>query len=162
MNGNEIKYIYIFDNLYITVKGKGLSTNCVELKNEISRIIDENLGIKKVYLYLKECEYMDSTFMGILVGIRNRVVEDNEGDFLVIKPSKAVWTILSEMGIALLVTKVDTDVDFPEEETMLKSQTGTEEGEDILKAHQNLADINEANKQKFSLLIELLSKMKED
>src|SRR4051812_13191940 len=71
-----------------------------------------------LHVDLRGCAYMDSTFLGTLLTLRNAVARKGQGDFLVISPSEGCAKLLHQMGLTgLLLTReeaVDPDATWSE------------------------------------------------
>jgi anti-sigma B factor antagonist len=124
-------------------------------------------GEKLLVVDLQDCSGMDSTFMGTLAGLANRLkenggelevadageknrasLEDLGLDFLMeIEPEEAVWKGLEDKARDFLKLKV------------AGMRAGTQmHTRHILEAHQLLSEANEGNQEKFSGVVSLLEK----
>ena len=142
---------------WIRCEGKGSFLNSPAVKEfGESRIKRDELCL---VVDLQACTGMDSTFMGTLAGLANRLtekggvlqvagadgksrhsLEDLGLDFLMaINPEQAVWMGLEDKARDLLKPKV----------AGIKAGTVLH-ARHILEAHEILSDANEGNRQKFS------------
>lgn len=148
---------------WIRCEGRGSFLNSPAVKEfGESRI---KRGEKCLVVDLNACTGMDSTFMGTLAGLANRIsekdgllqvadpgdrnrnsLEDLGLDFLMeIDPGEAVWKDVAEKARDLLKPKV------------AGMKAGTElHTRHILEAHEILSDANEGNREKFSGVVEML------
>jgi anti-sigma B factor antagonist len=148
---------------WIRCEGKGSFLNSPAVREfGESRI---KRGERCLVVDLNACTGMDSTFMGTLAGLASRIsetegvlqvadpgernrnsLEDLGLDFLMeIDPGEAVWKDVAEKARDLLKPKV----------AGLKAGT-TLHTRHILEAHEILSDANEANRKKFSGVVETL------
>jgi len=164
----RILFKYQEDKIYISVIGSANSNNCLELKDEINRLFDKASYIKNAYIDLKECNYMDSTFMGILVGINSKLKEQEEVEYnndqnnlYIVTPSKEAWSLLEDMSISYLSIRIDKKMDFPDLEDKSGNKRNIEDT-DVLESHENLINISSKNKKRFGLLYDLLKNKDKD
>lgn len=107
---------------------------------------------------LSECDYMDSTFMGLLVGFHKRYKVLTGRALTVLRPSPECVKLLNGLGILKLMTMVTgPDPASPTQWTGLRSQRAPST-EILLHAHRNLSEISPENEKKFSLLQGVLQK----
>lgn len=101
---------------------------------------------------LSECEYMDSTFMGLLVGFHKRYKVLTGRALTILRPTTDCIKLLGGLGILKLMTLVTgNEVASPEAWTGLRPQRAPST-EILLHAHRNLSEISPENEKKFSLL----------
>ena len=148
---------------WIRCEGKGSFLNSPAVKEYGENRLEK--GEKLVVVDLQECTGMDSTFMGTMAGLANKLKkqggvlevadagEKNRGSledlgldyFMTIDPEEAVWKGLEEKARDFLKTKV------------AGISAGTElHTRHILEAHKLLSDANESNEEKFSGVVSLL------
>jgi anti-sigma B factor antagonist len=148
---------------WIRCEGKGSFLNSFALKEfGDSRI---SAGEKCLVIDLEECTAMDSTFMGTMAGLANRLnekgavlqiasaneksrrsLEDLGLDYLMdINPEQPVWAGLEERARALLILY-----------SVGMKAGSTLHTRHILEAHEILTDANEENREKFSEVIGLM------
>lgn len=107
---------------------------------------------------LSECEYMDSTFMGLLVGFHKRYKVLTGRGLTVLRPSAECVKLLNGLGILKLMTLVtEAAPASPDTWMSLKAQRAPST-EVVLHAHRNLSEISPENEKKFSVLQEVLEK----
>ncbi|MDP4623619.1 MAG: STAS domain-containing protein [Akkermansiaceae bacterium] len=150
---------------WIRCEGKGSFLNSPAVK-EFGEVRVRK-GEKLLVVDLQDCSGMDSTFMGTLAGLANRLkenggelevadageknrasLEDLGLDFLMeIEPEEAVWKGLEDKARDFLKLKV------------AGMRAGTQmHTRHILEAHQLLSEANEGNQEKFSGVVSLLEK----
>jgi anti-anti-sigma factor len=101
---------------------------------------------------LSECDYMDSTFMGLLVGFHKRYKVLTGRALTILRPSAECVKLLNGLGILKLMTLVTgQEPPSPTVWTGLRAQRAPST-EVVLHAHKNLSEISQENEKKFSVL----------
>lgn len=140
------------DAVYIRVVGMGNMNNSATVKDFAERMGRE--GWKRFVIDLAECRGVDSTFMGILVSLRDGLVVVNAGAHCrkqlesvglhrLLKIQEGQTPVPEGLALCDLP---DADVDSI---TRLKL---------IMKAHQDLIAIDKANEAKFGAFLKDLAK----
>jgi anti-anti-sigma factor len=78
------------------VEGRGTMTQSLPLRHCAERLIAA--GASLVRVDLRDCVYMDSTFLGTLLTLK-KAVERQAGRFTLVMPSVACARILQQMGV---------------------------------------------------------------
>jgi len=142
--------------LYLRAHGHVTAALCADLR---ARAFDRFQGeppVQGMYVDLSECEYMDSTFMGLLVGFNKRLLKSAGKRIVLVRPSESCVGLLTGLGIASLITMTNDEVPFPEDlENVVRTQATS--AELLLKAHENLMELSDENRQRFSTLHKVLS-----
>lgn len=138
--------------LFLRGVGRLTSQNSEEFKKTVSEYID-NTQLKEVLLDLSNCQYMDSTFLGLLVGFYKKMRKI--GDFCIIKPSPEALQHLSSMGIDKIISIQQQSIQFPVDMWVCNNNP-TRDPESILNAHKNLMELSRKNSKKFALLASAL------
>jgi anti-anti-sigma factor len=149
------------DVLYIRAEGHVTAALCADLRFMIFERFDAEPKVKGMYVDLSECTYMDSTFMGLLVGFHKRLARVKAGKLRIVNPTKTARDLLSGLGLLPLIDIVEEAVPFPADMVdVLKTRTA---GADLLlKAHENLMELSEDNVKRFSTLHSVLKKQAGD
>jgi anti-anti-sigma factor len=101
---------------------------------------------------LSSCEYMDSTFMGLLVGFHKRYKVLTGRALTILRPSPECIKLLTGLGILKLMLLVTGgEPASPDVWTSLRPQRAPST-EILLHAHQNLSELSPENEKKFSVL----------
>lgn len=145
--------------VWIKVAGRGSFQNSGGIK-EFSRQM-MNRGFRNFIIDLKNCELMDSTFMGTVTGIALRLRELGQGKISAIHLNERNKDLLENLGLDRLI---DINGDAPVEvapaandlqQTMEAS--GAESKRDIvLTAHEALAEADPQNAVRFKDVLEFL------
>jgi anti-anti-sigma factor len=141
--------------LFIKARGHITAAVCADLRE----VILERLGNAAPAILaadLEECEYMDSTFMGLLVGFHKRYKTLTGRSLMVLRPSKECVKLLSGLGILKLMEQIDGLTPASPEQWQDVVHGQKPSAEVILGAHRNLIELSPENQQKFSLLQEAL------
>ena len=141
------------DIIFLRGDGSLNARNCDEFKHRIHTLVQE--GVKAVHLDLANCTYMDSTFLGLLVGLHKRVRQLGGHGLTVFSPSGRAREHLSSMGIDKLVQITATPADLPSGMDFCSAKP-TESPRDILAAHKHLMDLSPENRKRFKILAQVL------
>ncbi|MFQ3547849.1 MAG: STAS domain-containing protein [Termitinemataceae bacterium] len=148
---------YQEENNCLYLKGEGHITAilCADLREVVFARLENPPAITEFYIDLSACDYMDSTFMGLLVGFNKRLVRSTGKRIKIVQPSAKVVELLEGLGVISLIDLVQEPVPFPE--TMININQTKQAGVDLLlHTHENLMEISEENKKKFSALHSVL------
>lgn len=123
-----------------------------------------NRGVRDFVLDLEECPVMDSTFMGTLQGIAQRLMGMGQGQVTVINLNERNNSLLENLGMNHFMELHMDDGGFKNSESRhcveqpLESpeMTKDERAKLMLDAHQNLADISPENERMFKDVIDYL------
>jgi len=107
---------------------------------------------------LSRCDYMDSTFMGLLVGFHMKYKTLTGRPLTIRRPSPECVKLLSGLGILKLMTQ-DSTQEGPGDEAWLVVGSGRSPNTEVLlTAHRNLSELSPENEKKFSVLQSILEK----
>lgn len=107
---------------------------------------------------LSACDYMDSTFMGLLVGFHKRYKSLTGRALTILRPSTECVKLLTGLGILGLMTVVEGPLPpSPTTWTSLRASRSPNP-EVLLTAHRNLSELSAENEKKFSTLQSVLEK----
>ena len=104
---------------------------------------------------LSACEYMDSTFMGLIVGFRKRLHAFPGKTITLYRPNPICTSLLKSIGLTRLVEISAQEVSMPPFMENIAGQ-GKATAEFLLNVHENLMELNDDNKAKFSVLTKVL------
>jgi anti-anti-sigma regulatory factor len=149
--------------LYIRATGHITATLCSDLKGIVYGRLDRSEGsfLKEIIMDLSQCDYMDSTFMGLIVGFNKKLIKISGNQIQILNPSLECLKLLKSLGIIKLLNIVES----PEKKikfTMAKlSKSEKPTAELLLKAHEDLSELSPENEKKFSVLQSILKKQLE-
>jgi len=145
----------IGDRIYIKATGHVTAVYCPELKSRCFGRFDEKPPVNAVILDLSECDYMDSTFLGLIVGLAKRLKTDTAKKISLAGASETCIGLLRTIGVLRLVDLVDPASDFPANlERVGRGATAT--AQFLLDTHEELSSLSPENRAKFSALSSLL------
>ena len=144
------------NRVYIKAQGHVTANACPELKTRVFDRLEAKPAVDEVDIDLTECEYMDSTFMGLIVGFNKRFLRFSSHPVRLYGTNETCFKLLKTIGVSRLVEFVDEPIRFPEPLERLGS--GRKAGASlVLKAHEELMELSEENERKFSALRSILS-----
>jgi hypothetical protein len=137
---------------YIRVVGLGTMNNTISLKQFLEHL--QERGFHRFVFDLSECSGFDSTFMGILLGLALGQIS-----VVVVNANRAQKKLLSEVGIHRVIRLCEDRMPPPDvtlkrlEFSPVDHRTRTRT---MLEAHENLVSLDEKNRQKFGVFLDLL------
>ncbi len=140
---------------WIRVDGRGSFQNSAGLKDFAAEMTRR--GLQDFVVDLKDCELMDSTFLGTLTGIALKLRP--AGSLKVIRPNQRNREVLQNLGLDRIFNVVEnTTVTAPagelhDAETDLPREANRDT---IIEAHENLVAANPENAVRFKDVIEFL------
>jgi anti-sigma B factor antagonist len=122
----------------------------------------ERRGFRQFALDLKDCQIMDSTFVGILASLGGRMEEAGGGSFVELaNPNERVAELLDNLGIADLFHMSRRDFSGLAAEQQVdcsaEGHTKAEMSRTSLDAHEKLMELNPDNVAKFKDVTEFLA-----
>lgn len=141
--------------LYVQAEGHVTASLCADLRFTVFGRFDKTPAVAGMYVDLSACTYMDSTFMGLLVGFNKRLAKAGAGKLRIVRPTQPARDLLAGLGLATLVEIVEEAIPFPPDmETVVKTRnTGADV---VLKTHENLMELSEDNAKRFATLHSVL------
>ncbi|MFP4362444.1 MAG: STAS domain-containing protein [Spirochaetia bacterium] len=146
--------------LYIKGSGHVTAKLCTDVRKEVFERIDEEPRLDSIYIELSDCDYMDSTFMGLLVGFNKRFKKMAGKPIEIVQPSSECVKLLKGLGIFRLLRVTDKKINMPKEMKKI-TENSTATAEMVLRAHENLIEISDENREKFRVLHSILKKQAE-
>lgn len=148
----EAVFLKEYNNrIYIRAQGHVTANSCPELKSRVFDRLEAKPAVEDLFLDMSACEYMDSTFMGLIVGFNKRFMRFSDHPIHLSGLSETCLKLLKTIGVARLVDIAPELPRFPEPLERLGS--GRKAGASlVLKAHEELIELSEENERKFSAL----------
>ncbi len=147
------------DCLYIRVVGMANMANALHLDAFIKAETDQ--GVRQVCVDLSDCHGMDSTFMGILVGVHNHLRKEGGGRLVVLNPSKHNRRLLDMLGLSSVMPVIHRQR-LPDLRFVaigrLGTQTHIKRIRRVKKAHEDLVAISPRNREQFRTFLEALAR----
>ena len=151
--GLEPAKLYVADlgkRALVRISGRANCLSSVPFKRVINGLIER--GRRAFTLDLSDCQLMDSTFLGVLVGL-NRTLGQAEpaGGFSLYQPTEPVRVLLDNLGILELFDMTDSlgQAEAAEPVEQVAALDKTDLTRTSLEAHQTLIDANPENAVKF-------------
>ncbi len=145
---------------FIKVVGRGSFQNSSCLKIFYQQLLKE--GVNRFVVDLEVCSYLDSTFLGILLGLGLELKEGGHSLLHVLNASPRNLELLKNLGLDRLLQIDNKRVDLngvaekPLEEIPCPVSTRAEVAPTILEAHENLMEFDPRNIPKFKDVVEFL------
>jgi len=139
------------NRIYIRAMGHITANACPELKTRVFDRLEAKPAVEDVLLDLSGCEYMDSTFMGLIVGFNKRFLRFSEKPIRLFGVNETCLKLLKTIGVLRLMTLESETPHFPEPLERLGSGKKAGAGL-VLKAHENLMELSEENERRFASL----------
>jgi anti-sigma B factor antagonist len=147
---------------WVRIEGDATKDTAGGLRRYLSETFSS--GLRNFIIDLKDCKKVDSTFIGILVGLAKQLdtEEAKEGKIRLLHANSRNSTSITKLGLHNRIDFAKNGRDFEE----LESQIGSElkplpeeemdkfqKSKMVLKAHEDLCDANEENEGIFSDLL---------
>lgn len=143
------------EGVFVRVQGHVTASRCPELKGRIFSRFDRTPSPAAVYFDLSDCAYMDSTFLGLIVGVNKRYKALSGKNVIVLHANATCLGLLRTIGVTRLVDISDEDVVIPPDMEEIGPVTRAS-AEFILDAHEALSELSDENKSRFSTLTRTL------
>lgn len=142
--------------LYVLAKGHMTASVSTDLKDLIQHRLSQGPVPPTFSVDLSGCEYMDSTFMGLLVGFHKRYKALTGRALTIQCPSRECVALLGSLGILriLNVSEIDNKLDSSAWIRVSADQDPTTSI--VYGAHQDLSEISPENATKFAALQSVL------
>ncbi len=145
----------IAEGILIRVDGKGTHLNSHFLKQFMIQSMEE--GKRSFQIDLSVCNYMDSTFLGMLAGIAGKVKALSLPRIRMLNATERVRGMLESLGINHLFDMVEVTTGSATLKGLEGDTISLEERSRLmLEAHEKLVEVNASNAAKFRDVIGLL------
>lgn len=145
--------------IFMKATGHVTASVCPMLKDTVFQRLEGEPRIKEIYLDLSECEYMDSTFLGLIVGTQKRFSRlsspDEKLKMVLFGVNEACKGLLRTIGVLNLVTLSMEKPGFSDNLPRLQGETKAS-AKFLLDAHEELSGLSEENRKRFSTLTTVL------
>ena len=145
---------------FIKVVGRGSFQNSGCLKAFYQQLLKD--GVARFVVDLGACTFLDSTFLGILLGLGLKLKEAGEGRLHILNASPRNLELLRNLGLDRLINvdaqhvELNGVLEKPLEEVPCPVTTRAEAAPTILEAHTNLMEFDARNVPKFKDVVEFL------
>lgn len=144
------------DPIVIRINGKANYLNCNSFRAFIEQML--SMGRHHFVVDFANCQGMDSTFLGILAGTALELKKQTPSEALILsRLSDRNKELITNLGLQNLLTISEDDgsEDTADKFANLKNEE-ISDSKNILRAHQNLAEVDEENATKFQDVISFL------
>ena len=145
---------------FIKVVGRGSFQNSSCLKAFYQQLLKD--GVRRFVVDLDACTSLDSTFLGILLGLGLKLKEAGNGLLHILNANTRNLELLKNLGLDRLINIDSSKVTLngvtekPLEEMACPVPTRAEAAPTILEAHENLMEFDPRNVPKFKDVVEFL------
>ena len=145
---------------FIKVVGRGSFQNSGCLKAFYQQLLKE--GVHRFVVDLDACTYLDSTFLGILLGLGLKLKDGGNGLLHILNASPRNLELLKNLGLDRLIqidsprAKLNGVTEGQLEEVACPVPTRAEAAPTILEAHEALMEFDPRNVPKFKDVVEFL------
>ncbi len=145
---------------FVKVVGRGSFQNSGCLKSFYQQLLKDH--VNRFVIDLGACTYLDSTFLGILLGLGLKLRAAGDGLLDILNASPRNVELLKNLGLDRLINIAASPAvsnGTPEaklEELNCPIPTKAEAGPTILEAHENLMQFDSRNIPKFKDVVEFL------
>ena len=143
---------------YVRVSGRATFSMAPDFKNFVERQMETKM--QDVFVDLKECESMDSTFIGVITSLTLKYSEKGKLHLKLLNLSDHLKKILKTLGLLNVLrisnAKKDEEVSFDNLEKADNSKKNI--ALTMLEAHNMLSSLNEQNALEFKNVVDYLRK----
>jgi anti-anti-sigma factor len=128
------------------VEGRATMTHSLPMRHCAERLLAG--GVRRIRVDLRDCAYVDSTFVGTLLTLK-KAVERQAGQFTLVMPSAACDKILQGMGLGDVLPSEasDLDADAQWNDLLVTPADPASFRQNVSQAHEELASLPGAGKQ---------------
>ena len=145
---------------FVKVVGRGSFQNSGCLKAFYQQLLKE--GVSRFVVDLDACSYLDSTFLGILLGLGLKLKDAGNGLLHILNASPRNLELLKNLGLDRLINIDSQHIELNGvsekslEEMSCPTPTRSEAAPTILEAHEALMEFDPRNIPKFKDVVEFL------
>jgi anti-sigma B factor antagonist len=117
-------------------------------------------GARRVWVDLRRCTYLDSTFLGTLLFLHRAALRLGGREFRLISPSCECAKLLQQMGVTEVFPVFDMEEAAPSSWTVLTKGSDDKQHlqRNVLEAHEELACLPGAAAERFRAVVRCLAK----
>ncbi|MBN1901296.1 STAS domain-containing protein [Candidatus Sumerlaeota bacterium] len=162
MKESTIEFAKVMDDVAVLrIQGRGTFQNSMDLQNLTRSLLEQNPNVRFI-IDLDKCVTLDSTFMGTLAGISVEQNKAGHGYLTVLNTHEHTLHLLRNLGLAyILDIREWTDSTTAHEKEFQKvasdhSATKFEQIIHMIKAHEQLIDLDSQNEVRFQSVLKYL------
>jgi anti-anti-sigma factor len=149
------------DNIIIKPIGHITANKCFTLREYFYKDMGDVQSDLSIFMDLSEIRHMDSTFLGILIGIEKRLIKHLKKHLIIINSNETAMELLKSMGLDLYLNlktmPLPENLAFDKFET-IEDISDIDKLKTILSSHKNLGEVNKKNKEKFKQVQNIVKK----
>jgi len=118
-------------------------------------------GYDRFIVDLTDCRSMDSTFMGVLVGIAESPEVAKDAGVVVVNPSEHHMKLMEGLGLSKIITIRESPTELPDVEMRRLASFPRSSRERVLRireVHEKLVALDGCNEPKFRMFLKLLNR----
>jgi anti-anti-sigma regulatory factor len=142
---------------FIKVSGRASYLNCDPFRRFLRGMMEE--GHRKYVLDFADCSGLDSTFLGILVGVALAVRNEEEGSMTLLSLGERNLETVENLGIHR-IAHVRAKSEITDLEQLVAVGNGSDDEEisarEVCEAHKRLMELNDSNVRKFHDVVSFL------
>lgn len=149
--------------VFVRIKEKASYLNCAPLRSFLYETVEE--GNRNFVIDFQNCSSMDSTFLGILVGLSLKLRKlDEKGNLTLLNLIGRNLETVENLGIHKIANVSSEFISSPDELKNLKVKNISQQTcpKLIYDAHKTLMDLNEKNSRIFRDVVNYLEQKVED
>jgi anti-anti-sigma factor len=143
------------ETVYIRAEGHVTAAVCPPLKAKLFARLDAQPRAQAVLFDLSDCEYMDSTFLGLIVGAQKRFQAAGGDKIVILNANEACRGLLRTIGVLGLIRLSEEKIALPDDMERMDSGPRAS-AQFILDAHEELSGLSEENRKRFAGLTSVL------
>jgi anti-sigma B factor antagonist len=148
-------------DIYLKATGHITANQCFTLRETLYNELNTIKPTFSIYLDLSQIEYMDSTFIGLILGLNKKLNKNFNKPLHIINASNQAIESLKDLAalkiLSMINKKIPSNLNFKYFDEN-KDTNDIEKLKIILFSHNNLSSINENNKNKFKKLQSYIKK----
>jgi anti-anti-sigma factor len=151
-----VRYHHKDNTVTFRVEGRGTMTQSLPMRRCAERLIAG--GTTRVHIDLRDCSYMDSTFLGTILSLKKTLDRSPMKSLALVMPSPACSRILQQMGLLDVLPPHAVEVDSQAQ----WSDLGPEDDlnsmrSNVTQAHEELAQLPGKAGEQFKAVIRCLA-----
>lgn len=154
----KVRYYSSPPSLTFRVEGRATMTQSLPLRRHAERGLEA--GLDHVRIDLRDCTYMDSTFVGTLLALHKQLDGAGRGRLTLLAPSPACARILRDLGLTD-VLPADADADIPDDAPWQELPCSPDDAaafkRNIKQAHEELASLPGPVGKQFEQVVQCLN-----
>ncbi|MBT3568330.1 MAG: STAS domain-containing protein [Opitutae bacterium] len=142
---------------FVKVTGRASYLNCDPLRRFLRGMMEE--GHRNYVLDFADCSGLDSTFLGILVGVALAVRSEEEGSMTLLSLGERNLETVENLGIHR-IAHVRPKLEMTDLDQLEAVDSGSDDeaisAREVCEAHKRLMELNESNARKFHDVVSFL------